>query len=48
MAVIRKITEADAGAFLNLGLALDRQTKFMMLEPNERVVDEHRQVCIRC
>lgn len=41
---IRPIRAEDAPAFLNLTLALDRETAFMMLEPGERTttVDEQR------
>lgn len=36
MAVIKKITEADAEAFLQLCRALDRETEFMLFEADER------------
>ena len=41
---IRPIRAEDAPAFLDLTLALDRETEFMMLEPGERTttVDEQR------
>ena len=35
---IKKLTSADSFGFLNLLLTLDNETKFMMLEPNERNV----------
>ena len=45
MIIIREIQESDAAAFLELCLALDSETKFMMLEPGERTlnVDEQRE-----
>lgn len=44
MPEIRPITEADAGAFLDLCQRLDEETAFMMLEPGERKTtpDEQR------
>lgn len=43
--IIRKINELDAEKFLNLCKALDQESKFMMLEPNERLtsVEEQKQ-----
>lgn len=42
---IRNIKEEDAGAFLELCLRLDRETEFMLLEPEERMItpEEQRQ-----
>ncbi len=37
MVNIRKITEEDAGAFLDMCRAMDSETKFMMLEPGESI-----------
>lgn len=34
--VVRKITVNDADAFWNMQFELDKETKFMMYEPNER------------
>jgi RimJ/RimL family protein N-acetyltransferase len=34
--LIRRITEADAAALLHLQQTLDTETRFMLLEPNER------------
>lgn len=42
MMLIRKVTEDDAQAFLNMLLQLDRETKNMMYEPNERRNDDER------
>ncbi|MBX3000865.1 MAG: GNAT family N-acetyltransferase [Caldilineaceae bacterium] len=39
MITIRAIEETDAEAFLSLGLRLDAETTFMMLEPGERNQD---------
>jgi RimJ/RimL family protein N-acetyltransferase len=36
---VREITVQDAAAFLDLCLALDQETEFMMLEPGERPSD---------
>jgi len=36
---VRMIQESDAGPFLTLNSKLDNETKFMMLEPDERNVD---------
>ena len=37
MALIREIHENDAEGFLNLSQKLDKETQFMMLEPDERL-----------
>ena len=37
---IRHVREEDAAALLELHLALDRETSFMLLEPGERSTDE--------
>lgn len=37
---IRHVREEDAAALLELQLALDRETSFMLLEPAERFTDE--------
>ncbi|HVN54475.1 MAG TPA: GNAT family protein [Anaerolineaceae bacterium] len=47
MIVIRPIEEKDAGLMLRLKNVLDRETRFMMLEPGERtaeVEDERRRI----
>lgn len=36
---IRMIQESDAVSFMNLNMKLDRETRFMMLEPDERSSD---------
>ncbi len=36
---IRMIQESDAVPFMNLNMKLDRETRFMMLEPDERSSD---------
>ena len=36
---IRMIQESDAVLFMNLNMKLDRETRFMMLEPDERSSD---------
>ncbi len=45
MLTIREITENDADSFLEMCRALDSETSFMMLEPDERTlsVDEQRE-----
>lgn len=43
--IIREIGEADAEAYLQLARTIDSETRFMMLEPDERMttVEEQRQ-----
>lgn len=41
--LIRPIHEDDAAAYLELGLQLDRETQFLMLEPGERTQDVEEQ-----
>ena len=38
---IRHVREEDAAALLELHLALDRETSYMLLEPGERTTDEN-------
>ncbi len=40
--LVRKVSENDAQAFLNMQLQLDHETKYMMYEPNERSNDVDR------
>jgi RimJ/RimL family protein N-acetyltransferase len=42
MIIIRAVTEHDAADLLALRLQLDRETRFMMLEPDERDADPIR------
>lgn len=44
--VIRKITIDDAEAFLNLCRQLDKETQFMLLEPEERTTTIDEQIAI--
>ncbi len=44
--VIRKITIADAEAFLNLCHQLDKETQFMLLETEERTTTVDEQIAI--
>jgi len=41
--LIREITENDAHSFLDLCKQLDRETKFMLLEPDERLTTSSEQ-----
>lgn len=41
--IIRNIKLEDAEKFLDMLLALDNETEYMMLEPNERIVDVNKQ-----
>jgi hypothetical protein len=41
--IIREIKESDSSAFLKLNKKLDQESKFMLLEPDERGLTEEQQ-----